>query len=298
MDLYHLKTFFILAKVKSFTQTAKLLFVTQSAVSHSIKKLETSTDTPLIERSGKAVSLTLAGKALFRSCEKIFYEIERAEQDIARYQKESKVRIRIGSTVEFGASILIKQIPAFLEKHPDIHLDFYFNPFLEEPLVRDEIDLAIDCEVHKHPGLEKIYLFHEHYITIASPEFVAKHDIRTIDDLERVNILSNDKDLVWWNNFINAIPEEKRHHLKTVVQINHIRGIINAAISGLGIGFVPKYTVIRELDERILIDPFPNITPHADHFQIFIKKEKYQFEKNKTFIHYLTQLKPSEFGNG
>ena len=40
-----------------------------------------------------------------------------------------------------------------------------------------------------------------------------------------------------------------------------IRGIINGAVSGLGIGFVPKYTEIRELEETILIDPFPDIKP-------------------------------------
>lgn len=298
MDLYHLKTFFTLAKVKSFTQAAKLLFVTQSAVSHSIKKLEISLDTSLLERSGKVLTLTQAGKALYQSCEKIFYEIERAEQNIARYQKETKVRIRVGSTVEFGTSFLIKQIPSFLDKHPDIHLDFYFSQFLEDPLMRDEIDLAIDCIIHKHKGLEKIFLFQEQYITIASPEFVKENRIRTIDDLEYVNILSNDKDLAWWNNFITAIPDEKRHCLKTVVQINHVRGIINAAILGLGVGFVPKYTVIRELKDRILIDPFPGIKPHADQFQLFIKNEKLAFEKNKAFIDYLTQLKPSEFGVG
>lgn len=46
MDLYHLRTFFTLAKVRNFTQAAQMLFVTQSAVSHSVKKLEASIDTP------------------------------------------------------------------------------------------------------------------------------------------------------------------------------------------------------------------------------------------------------------
>ncbi len=297
MDLYHLKTFFTLAKVRNFTQAAKLLFVTQSAVSHAMKKLETSLDAQLIERSGKTLTLTRAGKALYRSCETIFSEIERAEQDIARFSRESKMQVRVGSTVEFGTSFLIKQLPPFLEKQPNIHLDFYFSPFLEEPLLRDEVDLAIDCEDHKDPDLEKIFLFREQFITIASPEFVNTNQIRSIDDLERVSILSNDKELNWWSNFIQAIPEEKRRCLKTVVQINHVRGIINAAILGLGIGFVPEYTVIRELAENTLIDPFPRIKPPADQFQIFIKKEKLKFEKNKAFIDYLTGLQPSEFGS-
>jgi len=296
MDLYHLKTFFFLAKVKSFTKAASLLFVTQSAVSHAIKKLEASVDTPLLQRKGKTIVLTDAGLTLFASCEKIFYEIEKADQDIARFKREAKVRIRIGSTVEFGTSILIKHIKAFLDAHPDILLDFLFSHHLETPLVEDEVDLIIDCKEHLLPNLAKIYLFQERYITIASPAFVRKHKIRLVEDLERINILSNDKHLEWWQNFMTAIPEEKRRCLKNVIQINHIRGIINGAISGLGIGFVPKYTVLRELAENVLIDPFPHIKPGADHFNIFIKRDKLTFERNKALVDYLSLLKPSEFG--
>ena len=80
------------------------------------------------------------------------------------------------------------------------------------------------------------------------------------------------------------------------MQINHVRGIINAAIEGIGIGFVPKYTVLSELDQNILVDPFENIKPAADHFKIFIKKKKYDLPKNRALIDYLTQVKPAEFG--
>ncbi|WP_321419921.1 LysR family transcriptional regulator [uncultured Desulfobacter sp.] len=298
MDLYHLKTFFVLAKEKNFTQAARRLFVTQSAVSHAIKKLESSIDTPLFIRQGKTMDLTPAGHILFRSCEKIFYEIEKSDQEISTYRKKALVTIRIGSTVEFGASILINHIKPFLDTHPEIHLDFYLSADLEIPLLRDEVDLIIDCVAHELPSIERIYLFQEQYVTIAAPDFLERHQISGIDDLAQVNILSSDKHLAWWRNFITAIPEDKRSCFKNVVQINHIRGIINAAMSGLGIGFVPKYTVIRELEEKSLVDPFPQIQPNADHFNIFIKKEKLEFIKNKALINYLTQIKPSEFGVG
>ncbi len=295
MDLYPLKIFFTLAKVKNFTKTAEHLFITQSAVSHAVKKLETSIDTPLIERKGKTTTLTRAGKTLYQSCEKIFYELERAEQNIAHFRQQVRFSICIGSTVEFGTTILINHIKNFLEQNPDIHLDFLFSHHLMDPLVKDEVDLMIDCRSHPSAGIEKIHLFREQYITIASPAFVENQNIRSIDDLERVNILSNDRDLDWWRNFLTAIPHEKQTCLKNVVRINHIRGLINGAVSGLGIGFVPKYTVMKELEEKILIDPFPHIQPGADEFNIYIKREKLEFQKNRLLVDYLTRLKLSEF---
>ncbi|MCP4552792.1 MAG: LysR family transcriptional regulator [Bacteroidetes bacterium] len=285
-----------MAKIKNYTKTAQLLFVTQSAISHAIKKLETSIETPLIQKKGKTISLTDAGHSLFQSCEKIFYEIEKADQNIAYFKNEAKINIRIGSPVEFGTSILVNHIKNFLDTHHEIHLDFLFSHNLEKPLLQDEVDLIIDCKDHAFPHFEKIHLFQEQYITIASPEFVKKHNIISLKDLQNVNILSVDKRLEWWQNFIKVIPQEKKLYLKKIVQINHVRGLINGAIAGLGIGFVPMYTVLSELKYEILIDPFPEIKPRADYFNIFVNKEKLKFEKIQKLIGFLTELKLSEFG--
>ena len=292
MDLYHLKTFFTLGKIRNFTRTADHLHITQSAVSHAIKKLETSIDAALIDRKSRDLVLTDAGKILFRSCEKIFYELEKTDQDLAGLKKQTPLTIRVGATVEFGTTILINHINGFLERFPELHIDFLFSHHLLEPLLQDSVDLIIDCEPHMAENLEKIHLFKEQYVTIAAPKFIQKKQITCLDDLAQVRILSMDKDLGWWRNFISAIPSDKRDCLKQVMQINHIRGIINGAISGLGIGFVPKYTVMEELKKSILMDPFPHITPAADDFHIFIKKERMGFEKNQHLINYLTRMRP------
>lgn len=296
MDLYQLKIFFTLARIGNFTKTAELLFVTQSAISHAIKKLETSVGIDLIDRKNRQPALTEAGKALYRSCEKIFYEIEKASENMAMLKEKAHFRIVLGCTVEFGTHILINHIKEFLDTHPGIHLDFLFSHHLIDHLIQDEVDLIIDCKRHSLNNLHSIHLFREQYVTIASPEFIQKEQIVCLDDLHRIRILSMDKDLDWWKNFLMAIPDEKKSCLKNVVQINHIRGLINAAISGLGIAFVPRYTVISELESHILADPFPGIRPEADHFNIYIKQGKIEFHKNRQLIDFLTRLKLSEFG--
>ena len=63
VDVHHLKIFFEACKEKSFTKAAKNLFISQSAVSIQIKKLETKLGIQLIERNSKNFRLTFAGKS-------------------------------------------------------------------------------------------------------------------------------------------------------------------------------------------------------------------------------------------
>jgi DNA-binding transcriptional LysR family regulator len=225
----------------------------------------------------------------------IFFEIEKITEELKKYHSNTFRQIILGSPVEFGTTILIRHMQAFMENHPNFHLDFFFSHHLRESLLCDEVDFIIDCNDHPLTGIEKIFLFQEHYITIASPEFIEKHDIRQVQDLRRIKILSLDKEAVWWSNFIAALPEKRRVVFGHVQQINHVRGLINGAVASLGIGFVPSYTVTRELQEKRLVDPFPEIKPTADQFNIFIKKKKMKLKKNQILIDYLKQVKPVEF---
>jgi DNA-binding transcriptional LysR family regulator len=262
--------------------------VTQSAVSHALKKLEQSVGMKLYMRRGKDYILTEAGEMLYRSCERIFYEVEKFEEGISAGEKKLKQKINLGAPVEFGTTILIKNMQQFLQAYPHINVDFLFSHNLRERLLRDEVDLVVDCKSHHHKSLESILLFRERYVVIASPEYVAKERIKDVGDLERVTILSLDKAADWWDNFLLALPIEQRPKLKNVIQINHVRGLINGACSGIGVSFVPRYTVEAELEQETLIDLFGGLAMD-DRFCIYIKKERKEFDKNKLLIDFLVE---------
>jgi len=209
LNLYQLKTFYTLSKVESYTEAAEVLFVTQSAISHAIKKLESSVGTILILKKGKDFILTEAGKTLFQSCKLIFFELEKVKEEISYLEKKSFLSIYIGAPVEFGTTILIKHIRDFMKSNPNIHLDFYFSHHLEDHFIKDKVDFIIDCNEHNFVDTKKFNLFIEQYIAIASPKFVKKKNITEVNDISDVNILSIDKDLKWWNNFIISISDKK-----------------------------------------------------------------------------------------
>lgn len=290
MELNQLKTFYLLAQTKNYSKCAQKLFVTQSAVSHSIKKLESSLSLKLIEKKGKGFSLTAEGKSLFKGCQTVFFELDRIKERLLSAQDYPEV-IRLGSPVEFGTSVLIKNMKAFYDQHPKIHVDFRLSHELLLPLLDDELDMIIDCQPHLNSELKTIKLFREEYAVIASADYLAEHPVNEISDLSRCNILSVDKELLWWSNFINVLPIDEGITFNKVTEINHIRGIINAALCSIGVGFVPKYTVLKELENATLIELFPELDILKDQINIYIKKNNACLKKNLAFIKFINRIK-------
>ncbi len=289
IDLNQLKTFWVFARVRNVTRAAEQLFVTQSAVSHALKKLERSTGAPLIERRGGKYELTEAGESLSRSCEKIFREIDRFEAESLGPGQNVRQKLRLGAPVEFGTTVLVAQLGEFMRRHGHVSLHCHFSHHLHPALLRDELDLIVDCRPCHHADVERIFLFREHYVVIAAPGFLRDHPVREAADLERVTILSMDEGGEWWNNFVFAQPERQRAVLKRIVQINHVRGLINGALAGLGVSFVPRYTVEGELRDGRLRDVFPGSQLKADNFCLYVKKEKREFPKNRLMIDFLLE---------
>ncbi|MEA1966610.1 MAG: LysR substrate-binding domain-containing protein [Thermodesulfobacteriota bacterium] len=96
-------------------------------------------------------------------------------------------QIRLGSTVEFGMSVVIKGMQDFFERYPNIHIDFTLSHNLLKPLLDDELDIIVDCKPHIRPELKTIMLFQEEYAVIASPEYIKTRHIQKIEDLGRCN---------------------------------------------------------------------------------------------------------------
>ncbi|OGR75950.1 MAG: hypothetical protein A2X32_10160 [Elusimicrobia bacterium GWC2_64_44] len=291
LDLYQLRAFFAVAQTLNYTAAAARLYVTQSAVSHAVAKLERGLKEELFVRGGRRLGLSEAGRILYKSCETVFYELERAEERLAAGRGRGAGNIRLGATVEFGTTLLVKYLKGFIRKHPGVHLDFQFRHELLKPLLDDELDMIVDCKSHKAEGLEKTPLFREEYAVIASPDFVRERGLRAPRDLAGCPVLSMDKGGLWWGNFLNALPQAERPELGNITELNHIRAIINAALEGLGAGFVPRYCVLKEFKAKTLVNVFPRLKLLEDNFYVYQKAGRAGLERHRALLEYLRNIK-------
>ena len=119
-SLRGLRTFCIAAERGSFRGAAELLFVTASAVSHQIRGLEDELGRKLFERSGRTVSLTDAGKALYRDISPLVRQLDEAA---ARHRVDvAPTTLSISVQPFFASELFVPRLPRFRERHPDINI--------------------------------------------------------------------------------------------------------------------------------------------------------------------------------
>src|SRR6185503_13406746 len=122
LDSRQLRAFAALARTGSFTLAAKELFLSQSAVSHSMKALEQEVGCRLLDRMGKKVLLTQAGETLLHHAEKILLEMGTARAALAQLGKWGKGRLRIGASTTACQYILPAVLREFKESFPHCHI--------------------------------------------------------------------------------------------------------------------------------------------------------------------------------
>jgi DNA-binding transcriptional LysR family regulator len=297
IDLARLEVFLEAARTGNYTTAARQLHVTQSAVSHTIRKLQEGVGRTLIEWRGRSLSLTGEGEYLYQVCQRVFHDLAEAEQRLSMPDPELTRSLTVGATVEFGATVLVQKIRPLLDATPWLHVDFRFLPDLVQPLLHDEIDLAVDCRGHTHPSVHATGLFREKYVVVAAPGFLGQRPLRRPIDLARVPVLSLDKEGAWWQHMLRALPGRHRPVFAQIIEINQIRGMVQAAIHGYGVALVPKYTVLGELDRGVLVVLFPRLRLREDLFSVYQKRSKVGREQNRLLTDYLVRLDVREFGD-
>ncbi len=147
-DSRQLQAFDMLCSTGSFTDTAKRLFLTQSAVSHSMKSLEEECGSRLFRRQGKKVSLTEAGDRLLRFTRPFLVEMEKVREELDGFEKFGVGRIRLGASAQACRFLLPPMLSQFKKEHPLCRFEVKCEdtPRCLEMLELGEIDLAITLE--------------------------------------------------------------------------------------------------------------------------------------------------------
>jgi len=164
-------------KLGSMTAAAEALHLTQSAISHSIKKLEEQLGTDIWLREGRALRMTQAGQYLLQVANRVLPQLVLAETRIGQYAEGERGTLRIGMECHPCYQWLLKIVSPYLAKWPDVDVDvkqkFQFGGI--GALFGYEIDLLVTPDPLHKPGLRFVPVFdYEQVLVVARDHPLAR----------------------------------------------------------------------------------------------------------------------------
>jgi DNA-binding transcriptional LysR family regulator len=255
LDSRQLRAFQILARTGSFTETAKQLHLSQSAISHSMKALEQEVGCRLLDRMGKTVVLTQAGEQLLGHAQKVLQEMELARTELGRLGKWGSSRLRIGASTTACQHVLPSVLREFKESFPQcaISIEPGDTPQMIEALREHRIDLAVNLEPRREEPLEFRPLFTDELQFIVS----SLHPWAKEGRVEKGEIGKQNYILYGKNSYTFRMIEDYFRKdqivLHSLLELGSMEAIKELVKLGLGVSILAPWTARKELKDKSLV---------------------------------------------
>lgn len=275
--LADLRAFMAVAEHRSFRRAADLLGLTPSALSHTVRGLETSLATRLLHRTTRSVSLTEAGEQLLRRIAPLLGQLNEALEDASGTAGRLTGTLRINGNAGALSLLLRTLVPTFLQRHPGVQLDlvaegrlvdiveqgFDAGIRLAEAVPRDMVAVALE------PSLR--------FLAVAAPAYLQHHPAPRVPD-----------DLLQHQCIRQRLPSGKRYRwefsrrgqdvaidVPGVLTLDDSALMVEAAVAGLGIAYVPESNARRALDAGTLVIVLEDWSPPGPGSQLYFPANRH-----------------------
>jgi LysR family glycine cleavage system transcriptional activator len=253
-SLHGLHVFEAAARHLSFTEAARELCISQTAVSHQIKALETELSVTLFRRSPRRVELTDDGKAWALELGEIFSRLHAVNRRLRQQPRAQRHEVAISVVPSFGSRWLVPRLGKFFAAHPDVEVRIAASERLVD-LAGEGVDVGIRYGFGRYPGLVSEKLADDAWVVVCSPALAASTRLRALRDLDRQVLLHDDAPDAWerWLDVNGGrAPVEARR-----AELTDSSMLIEAAVRGQGVGLARWSLAVDELAAGRLVLPFP-----------------------------------------
>ncbi|MGI6711324.1 MAG: selenium metabolism-associated LysR family transcriptional regulator [Bacillota bacterium] len=243
-SIKQIKSFVMVSDLKSFTNAAEALFMTQPAVSSQIKALEEILGLSLIERNDKRVELTEAGKCFYREAKEILAAYQRATEVMDDFKGLKRGRLSLGASTIPGEYLLPKYIGRFKKKYPGIEVSLRIGDtgFVLDLVTDRKIDLGVVGAQIEQKNVDYIPFIQDELVLIASDRREIPRNISPADLLS-LEIVTREVN----SGTRMAVKEALiRHHIheddiNIVMELGSTQAVITAVVADIGVAFVSKW---------------------------------------------------------
>ena len=290
-------SFVRVATAGSYSPAAKQLGMSRALVSLHVTDLEKRLGVRLLNRTTRSLTLTEAGTNYLEFCQRMMAEIHEQESSIARLQKEPRGSLKVAAPKSFGTLHLSDAVVSFSAQDSDIQLSLILEDysFRAYDFVDQGLDVAVRLGDLPDSTLVARKIATLQWVVCAAPEYLARRgEPKTPSDLGKHACLAH----------VNLDPNDhawRLHNSDHVISVkiagafssNSALVLRKAALSGLGIGYLPRYCIDEDLKSGALRQLLPKYSPPQRPIYVVYPPAGRIPERVRTFVDFLAEW----FGN-
>ncbi len=255
MQIENFKIFADLVETKSFSKSAKLNGITQSAVSQQARAMERHFKTLLIDRSQKQFQLTREGQRVYESAKEILHTYDKLLSELQEMKKVISGTIRISTIYSIGLHELPAYIKKFLHDYPSVNVrvEYRRSNLVYEDILHNAVDFGLVAFPVKQRQIEAIPFRDDHLVLITHPGHpLAKGGDIDIKQLAGQKFIGFDPDIPT-RKAVDQIFRDHKLEIEPVMEFDNIETVKRAVEIDHGIAIVPQATVQQEVKQGTLI---------------------------------------------
>lgn len=275
------------AETRSFVAAGRQLGVSASAVGKSVARLEDRLGVRLFHRSTRSVALTAEGALFLERTRRILAEIEAAELELSVATAAPRGRLRV--SLPLVSSLVLPVLSGFMRAYPDIELDLDFTDRLVD-VIDEGFDAVVRTGTPTDSRLTARRLGAFQLMLVASPAYLARHGTPKVpaDLLDHTCLhyrFPNSGKLEPWP--LHRAPGEPELTLPTSMICNNIEARLCFALQGLGIAYLPEFSIREALADGKLRRVLPNDVEGANVFHVLWPASKHPSPKVRALVDFL-----------
>lgn len=255
-DLVDLNAFMAVAEERSFTRAAAKLGTSQSALSHTVRRLEARIGVRLLTRTTRSVAPTEAGERLLKALVPALESIGTELAFVGELRERPAGTIRITTAEHAATTIIWPVLEKFLPAYPDIHVELGIDSSFTD-IVAERFDAGVRLGEALDRDMIAVKIGPDLRMAIVgSPSYLAAHPApQTAQDLADHNCINlrmlSGGGLYTWE--LEKDGRDLRVRVDGQLATNNTNLIVRAAKAGLGLGFVMENMVTEALQDGSLV---------------------------------------------
>ncbi len=259
MQIENFKIFADLVETKSFSKSAKINGITQSAVSQQARAMERHFKTLLIDRSQKQFQLTREGQRVYEASKEVLHQYEKLLSELQEMKKVISGTIRISTIYSIGLHELPPYIKRFLHDFPSVNVrvEYRRSNLVYEDILHNSVDFGLVAFPVKVRQIEMLPFRDDRLVLITHPSHaLAKSGEVDLKALAGQKFIGFDPDIPT-RKAVDQIFRDNKLEIEPVMEFDNIETVKRAVEIDHGIAIVPQATVLQEAKQGSLaIVPF------------------------------------------